>query len=221
MSPILHPWLSALYGITYLLYFGVLRKAKLRKMWALLAYAVLYQAQFVIWIVAFLTSPDKIPAWYWNTYWGISYLMHGVVAVMLIEYGMRCAKIEPRLPRSFRWSAFTSIPALICTVIVFRWNQIDPDPSRMLSVDQYTTLWLAGILIICYLCNSLVREFDTMHRVMQGFMVLYCVLLVTSTCRVCAPFMRETLWLIDLGAEFGVSLYWCFVVKSEKGGQTI
>ena len=99
---------------------------------------------------------------------------------------------------------------LIATVYAIHCCSTTPDGSVMLAVDQGLDVWLCGWL---WIAAFVLRGFR--RQVLVGFVGLYSVGILTSSLRIEIPMTRVTLWMIDLTAQFGVVLWWIWVVKAE------
>jgi hypothetical protein len=151
---------------------------------------------------------------YYDLFWTGEWLKHALVGLMLLFYAARCARTKLRLPRSFQWTAALVAITLMGTVTLLRWHEQNPDGSAVLSAEQYVTLWMCGLLILCHQCNSLISEYDLTHAIMEGFVVLYSVNMVTSACRVYYPVTMVQLWFIDMSSQLAVTLWWTWKVRN-------
>lgn len=207
MSPILHPWIALLYVIETAAWLYLLGGFKRPSLLGVLA--LLNVVQFLCWGEAFWFSPDKIPAWYWYSFWSLNFAMHVVVFVMVLRYIPRCLRSKRPIAQSFQATASLVMITLVGTVLLLRyWRVVEPDASRLLSVEQACQLWMCGVLWLVTLCGSVLGEYGIDHDVLTGLMTLYSVGLITSSLRIYMPMTREELWFSDLAVQLIVVLWW-------------
>lgn len=148
------------------------------------------------------------PEGYYATFWIGQFSLHAIVFILLAQYVLGLLKLSPRLPRSFQSTAALVMVTLAGTVLLLHSWRMNPDPSRLLSVEQGIQLWLCGLLWIACALGVSRDDSGVKLDVLRGFVALYSVGLVTASLRVFVPMTMVTLWGIDLVAQLAIVGWW-------------